>query len=366
MTTSGQARLISADDHIDLHTLPADLWQTRLPKALRDRAPRVVETEKGPWWEIEGRLLMPHGRKESELIAAEGFGFRPSRPEERIRDLDADGVHTHVIFAPSTTALQIRDAALRNACLSAYNDWAAEFNRYDPDRLIALPDIGAGDPEAAAKELERCIAAGHRSASLSGASGAIAKGIEPVYGPSWLRFWDIASEAKLPINVHLGGGLHTIEPAAGSWTYAAMAAVIPMQLDEILAGMIFSGILEERPDVSFIMAETGLGWIPYVIERMDEELDKYGDRMHDHRIAMKPSEIFRRQVLVTYQDEAFGVECIPRIGIENVMWASDYPHGDTTWPHSREKIAASPLASLGEEALRKVTCENAARIYGIE
>jgi predicted TIM-barrel fold metal-dependent hydrolase len=145
-----------------------------------------------------------------------------------------------------------------------------------------------------------------------------------------------------------------------------MAAIVPMQLDELLVGMIFSGILEQRPEIPFILAETGLGWLPFVLERMDYELDRYSDKMHDHKIGMLPSEIFRRQVLVTYQDERFGVECIPRIGIDSVMWASDYPHGDTTWPESRKIIHASPLTALGPEAVRKVTYENAARIYGIE
>jgi predicted TIM-barrel fold metal-dependent hydrolase len=80
---------------------------------------------------------------------------------------------------------------------------------------------------------------------------------------------------------------------------------------------------------------------------------------------MLPSEIFARQVFVTYEDEKLGVELIPHIGIRNVMWASDYPHGDSTWPHSRRAIANSPLAALGPEAVRRITCENAAQIYGL-
>jgi len=366
MALNEATRLISADDHIDIHTLPGDLWEDRLPKRFRDRGPRVVETDDGPYWQSEGRAVSPYGRKDTGMLSADRFGFRPSQPEERIKDLDADGVYAHIIYGPTTTALQIQDSELKRACLQAYNDWAGEFNGYDRNRLIALPDIAANDPELATAELERCIAAGHRGASLSGTTGAITKGVEPIYAQSWLRFWDIASEANLPIHVHLGGGLHTLQPAPGSWTFAAMAAIVPMQLDEILVGMIFSGILEQRPQVPFILAETGLGWFPFVLERMDYEFHKYGKNMHDHKIEMLPSEIFRRQVRVTYQDEQFGVECIPRIGVESVMWASDYPHGDTTWPESRKIIDASPLSTLGDEAFRKITHDNAALIYGIE
>jgi predicted TIM-barrel fold metal-dependent hydrolase len=359
-------KLISADDHMDLYVLPRDLWETRLPKALRERGPRVVETEDGEWWQAEGKTFTPYGRKSAGLLSAGDFGFRPSQPEERLKDMDRDGVYAHVIYSPTTTALRIDDGELKNACLRAYNDWAAEFNRYDRNRLIALPDIPSQDPVAAAKELERCIELGHRGAIISGTADARVRGVDPIFEPSWTRFWDIAEESVMPIHVHLGGGLHSLEARQHSWRFPAMVAVVPMQLDEILVGMLFSGVLEKRPNVRFVLGEAGLGWIPYVLERCEHELDKFGDKCQDFRPQMRPTEIFRRQCLVTYEDEEFGVECLPRIGFDSVMWASDYPHGDSTWPESRKAIAESPLMSLGEEAVRKITYENAARVYGIE
>ncbi|HSV05458.1 MAG TPA: amidohydrolase family protein, partial [Candidatus Binatus sp.] len=96
----------------------------------------------------------------------------------------------------------------------------------------------------------------------------------------------------------------------------------------------------------------------------DHELHKYGSKIKDHKLRMLPSEIFAHQVFTTYEDEKLGVELIPRIGADNVMWASDYPHGDSTWPHSRKALTESPLALHGPAVLRKVTCENAARVYG--
>ena len=90
------------------------------------------------------------------------------------------------------------------------------------------------------------------------------------------------------------------------------------------------------------------------------------DATKDYRLDMLPSEIFARQVYVTYEDEKIGVQLIPHIGVDNVMWASDYPHGDSTWPHSRKALAGSSLAQHGPEVLRKVTCDNAARVYGFQ
>lgn len=352
--------LISADDHLDIHAMPPDVWSSRLPKAWRDQGPRVEETEEGAWWFCEGRRISPSGRKEKGYISANDHGFRPGMPRTRLEDMDRDGVHATVVYGPTCTQLRITDAALYEQVAMVYNDWAAEFQREDPDRLILLADLPSHDPEAARRELVRSAKLGHRGAIVSSTVG---RG-QPLFDEVWERFWDTAEEIAIPIHVHLAGGLHSLAMKLGSWRMPAAVAVVPMQLDETLAGLIFSGALEKRPNVKFVMGEAGLGWIPYVIERLDHELDKYGSKILDHRIEMRPSEIFARQVFTTYEDETLGVELIPRIGADNVMWASDYPHGDSTWPHSRKALAESPLAQHGPEILRKVTCDNVARVYG--
>jgi len=360
MSLSPDQRLVSADDHMDIHVLPPELWQERLPAALRERGPKVVDTDDGPHWVIDGQQVSPSGRKAAGFIRSEDHGFRPGRPEQRLEDMDRDGVFAHVIYSPTTTQMRVEEPELRAACMRAYNDWAAEFNAADPNRLLALADIPSHDAKAAADELERAAKLGHRGAIVHQFQGA-----DPIFEPSWGRFWDVAEEHGLPISVHLGPGTHSLKPQLGSWRFPAFVAIVPMQLDEVLAGMIFSGLLEQRPNVKLVLGEAGLGWIPYVIERLDHEHHKYYDKTQDHRLSMLPSEIFARQVYVTYEDEKLGVELIPRIGVGNVMWASDYPHGDSTWPHSRQAIADSPVSSLGEDAMRRIVCDNCAEIYGV-
>jgi len=360
MSLPPDQRLISADDHMDIHVLPPDLWQSRLPAALRDKGPRVVETDDGPWWECEGRRVSPSGRKQAGYLQSEQHGFRPGQAETRLEDMDRDGVHAQVIYSPLTTQLRIGDGALRAACLAAYNDWAAEFNALDRDRLLCLAHVPGHDPKAARDELLRCAKLGHRGAIIGQEEGA-----QAIYEESWKPFWDAAEEVAIPIHAHLGPAPKGLQPQLGSWRMPAFVAIVPMQLDELLVGMVFSGMLEQRPNVKFVLGEGGLGWVPYVIERMDHEHEKYFDKVEDHRLQVEPSEIFARQIYVTYEDEDLGVRLIPEIGVDNVMWASDYPHGDSTWPHSRKALAESPLASLGDEVLRKVTCDNAARVYGI-
>jgi predicted TIM-barrel fold metal-dependent hydrolase len=352
--------VMSADDHLDVHAMPPDVWSARLPGEWRDVGPRVQQTDDGPWWFCEGRRISPSGRKEKGYISANDHGFRPGQPRTRLEDMDRDGVRAQVVYGPTCTQLRIADAALYEQVAKVYNDWAAEFQREDPERLILLADLPSHTPEAARQELVRCARLGHRGAIVGSTVG---RG-QPIFDESWEAFWDAAEEIRIPIHVHLAGGLHSLQMKLGSWRMPAAVAVVPMQLDETLAGLLFSGTLEKRPHVKFVMGEAGLGWIPYVIERLDHELDKYGAKITDHKIDMRPSEIFARQVFTTYEDEGLGVELIPRIGVDNVMWASDYPHGDSTWPHSRKALAESPLAHHGPEVLRKVTCENVARVYG--
>jgi predicted TIM-barrel fold metal-dependent hydrolase len=361
MPLAPDQRLVSADDHMDIHVLPPKLWEERLPAALRERGPRVVDTAEGPFWLVEGQKLSPSGRKSAGLINADQHGFRPGQPATRLEDMARDGVHAQVVYSPLTTQLRFTDSELRAACQRAYNDWAAEFNAATRDRIVLLADIPSHDPKAARDEIERVAKLGHRGAIIHQFHGAA----DPVFEDAWHPFWDAVEETRLPISIHLGPGLHSLKMQLGSWRMPAFVAVVPMQLDEVLAGMIFSGILEDRPHVRFVMGEAGLGWIPYVIERLDHEHHKYGAQTKDRKLSSLPSEIFARQVYTTYEDEKLGVELIPRIGIKNVMWASDYPHGDSTWPESRKAIDGSPIWDLGPEAVRRITADNCAELYGI-
>ena len=110
------------------------------------------------------------------------------------------------------------------------------------------------------------------------------------------------------------------------WRTPTSAAIVCMQLDEVVASVIFSGILERHPRLRLVMGESGIGWVPFVLERLEYEYDNYFDAMKDDRPKIRPTELFRRQMYVTFQNEKLGVQLIPHIGVDNVMWASDYPH----------------------------------------
>src|SRR5206468_4091334 len=173
-------------------------------------------------------------------------------------------------------------------------------------------------------------------------------------------FWDAAEATGLPVSFHIGHGTSQVRVAPGSWELAAFSAVGPIQLDEPLAMMIYSGVLERHPRLRLVLAESGIGWLPYFVHRMDAAAEKHVPKARDYRLKARPSEIFRGQVYATFEEEPLGPQRLPLLGPDNFMWASDYPHPDSTFPHSREAIAHA-FQGLDPTFVEKVTATNCAR-----
>jgi len=353
-------RLYSCDDHLDLWNLPRDLWTDRLPAALRERGPRVAEQGSGAWWTCDGSVMGPFRlASDYSAIARAGIeddGSRVSDPQLRLEDMERDGVYASVIYGPNLFGLPIDDPELKAVVLAGYNDWALEFNRHAPDRLCVLPVLPTHTPRAAVAELERVAALGHRGAIISPFEFRCSD-------PDWEPLWSAAEAARLPISFHIGHGTSQVRVAPGSWELAAFAAVGPMQLDEPLAMMVYSGALERHPGLRLVLAESGIGWLPYFVRRMDQTAEKHVAKAQDYKLRAKPSEIFQRQVFATFEEEPLGPSLLPLLGPDNFMWASDYPHPDSTFPHSREAIATA-FAGLDAGFVEKVTATNCARLYG--
>jgi predicted TIM-barrel fold metal-dependent hydrolase len=360
-------RIYSCDDHLDLHAVPPTLWQSRLPRAQAERGPRVVTRDGVPVWVCEDRVLGRSGStrdariKKLSAIGRAGIeddGFRAGDPKLRLEDMDRDHLWVSVIYGPLAIGLPIRDPALQSACYAAWNDWAVqEFNAVAPDRLCVLAFLPGHSPEAASAELERCAGLGHRGAILDVFDADVAD-------PAWDRLWAAGERTGLPISFHIKGGAWSkqLSYKMGKWQSAAFASIMPLQLDEPLATMVFSGALERHPGFKLVLAESGVGWLPYFLTRMDLEWRNLRDKL-DYATEAPPSELFRRQVVATFEEEALGAQLIPLLGADSCMWASDYPHTDSTFPHSLRAIEEA-LGALPEADRRKVTATNCARLYG--
>ena len=215
-----------------------------------------------------------------------------------------------------------------------------------------LPVLPTHAPAAAIAELERVARLGHRGAIISPFEFRAAD-------PEWDPFWAAAADVAACRSASTSATAPRGEGRFQSWEMAAFAAVAPMQLDEPLAMMIFSGALERHPGMRLVLAECGIGWVPYFVARMDQAGAKHIPKATDYQLKAKPSEIFRRQVYATFEEEPFGPQLIPILGPDNFMWASDYPHPDSTFPHSAAAIAEA-FAGLDDALVRKVTADNCA------
>ena len=360
------AAVYSCDDHLDLSAVPPGVWESRLGRAQAERGPRVLQRDGRSVWVCEDRVIGRSGTssasaeiKKLSAIGRAGIeddGFRAGTPDLRLQDLDRDGLAASVIYGPLALGLPIDDPALEEACYGAWNDWAVEeFNAVAPDRLCVLAFLPGHSAEAAAAELERAAGLGHRGAIIDVFSVDIGD-------PAWDRLWAAAEHTGLPISFHIKGGSWSgLSYRLGKWQSAAFATVMPLQFDEALATMVFCGALERHPGCKLVLAESGIGWLPYFLARMDLEWQALRDRIAGS-IDTPPSELFRRQVLATFEEDALGGELIPLLGADSCMWASDYPHTDSTFPDSLRTIEET-LGTLPDADRRKITATNCARLY---
>jgi uncharacterized protein len=331
------------------------------------RGPRVEKRDGRSVWICEDRVIGRSGMsmtseaaKSLSAIGRAGIeddGFRAGTPKLRLEDMDRDGLAASVIYGPLALGFPIEDPGLQDAAYAAWNDWAVEvFNAVATDRLCVLAFLPGHSPEAAAAELERCAGIGHRGAIID--VFAIDLG-----DPGWDRLWATAEQTGLPISFHLKSGSWSgLSYRFGKWQSAAFATVLPLQLDEPLASMVFSGALERHPGLTLVLAESGVGWLPYFLARMDLEWENLRDKI-EGAPKTAPSELFRRQVMATFEEDALGAQLIPLLGADSCMWASDYPHTDSTFPNSRAAIDDT-LGTLTEADRRKITATNCARLYG--
>jgi uncharacterized protein len=375
--------LVSGDNHIDLTYCPPDLWSSQAPAKWKLLVPRVEELEDGLHWFVEGHdkgmwngigpgFMKYQAGMFSHIDAMKAYGFewnnhpgaqaRPTTPELRLADLDRDGLDAEIIYGCLMINDLIADGEHRAWANTVYNDWAADFaKRADPNRLFPLAVLPNNDPLVAAAELRRCARLG-----LKGGDLAFKRMVVPLYHHDWYPLWEAAAECQFPISFHSTGfkGLRAPDTPQMEREYLLEWRLVRsalFQLDgmEVLVSLITSGACEQYPEFRFILGESGVTWIPYVLDRLDTE---YEDRARGLGFSMKPSDYFRRQGYTTYQQDQYIEPIIPLVGEDNIIWGADYPHPDCIWPESRQHLEKN-LGTLPERVRRKITCDNVVKLY---
>jgi predicted TIM-barrel fold metal-dependent hydrolase len=244
--------------------------------------------------------------------------------------------------------------------LRIYNDWLKDFCSHYPDRQIGLACLPYGDIDAAAKEVYRVAKLGLKGLELS-----CSWDMEPMWHPVWEPLWKAVNDVQLPLHFHTFPAVPASVRASLTGELRRKAqftsvAGFQMNLINIIAAIIGAGVLERYPNLRIGLGESGIGWLPYALDRMDFE---YEDRFRD-LMKLKPSEYWRRQCRATFQFDRIGAKLVEDIGVETLMWGSDYPHPDGVWPES-SKYIEEQFAGLSPDVVHRITCENAAKFYGL-
>ncbi len=369
-------KIFSSDSHV---SEPPDLWVKRLDTSLRFRAPRVETLERDG--KMEDFFLYenfpPHpvsvglaaaGKDDKSKFEKAGRGYTDALPGgwdpvARLKDQDIDGVDGEILHTTLGFRLfWMKDAALQRACFSVYNDWLTEFCSYAPDRLIGLPLISLYDIDLACQELRRAAGMGLRGAMvwLSPPEGAPGYN-STVYDP----FWATAQELEMPIVLHeITGGAES-RLIINYWDEHSSLGWLTRhhEIERTLGMLILSGVMERFPKLRFISAENHTDWVPLFLKRLNNAI-RTRPSSFPTRLSMEPTDYFHRQVMVTYMNEPGTVDNRDIIGVENLAFASDYPHNASTWPNS-QVVVERDFNGVADDVRRKMTRDNALRVFGL-
>jgi len=381
-------RVISADSHLEV---AGDRWAARVPEKYRDLAPRRVTLPNGGEAQVMGsethiepRRTFRQGYDQRAGTFEENDGAGP--PDKRLREQDEDGLDAEVLF-PGTNGLTkvlrtgLADDEAYKAMVTAYNDWLAEdYCSVAPDRLIGIGLLPEVDVDSAIAELEHCAEIGLKGVQLDAFPSA-----EVYPTPDDDRFYAACLDMNMPLCAHIG--LHQarggeIKPLFKYPKQMDVAGMKSTGRDPItkfmfhgrppsrdIVRLIFAGVFDRFPSLRMYFAETQTGWLPYWFERMDDAYHRDHPFAHEvwglPKLDRLPSEIVKEHLLFGFTNDGFGVESRHHIGVENMMWESDFPHDISSFPHSREVIDAI-FEGVPADERSKMLAENCVKFFHLD
>ena len=369
----GTSGYVSADGHV---VEPADLWTTRMDKRFRDRAPRVESRPEADYYIIEGLTEFPVGLEgvtieekiQGQVTTPKGRRHAETRPgawdpQPRLVDQERDHLRAEVIY-PGGFGLQffhVQDAEYQREIIRVYNDWISEFCSAAPDRLLGSALLPMRGPvEWAAEEAER----------IAGMKGIrtilIPAEVERSYAHSdYNPMWDALQDIGLPVSTHSGTGtgeaiFAKIERLGTGLGVTDNKVLQPMRA---MADLIWGAVPQRYPQLRFVVVEGGIGWVASLLGFMDHW---WNDHRHwmEPQLDEAPSTYFKRQFWATFEDDRAGILTRELVGVDRLMWGSDYPHTEGTFPYSQEQIMRDFMGVPEAEVYQMVT-SNAAQLYGL-
>ena len=358
--------VISADSHIQE---PPELYSEWLDAKFRDRVPRT-ETRDGK------TFVIVDGKKPRRIDLADARANEDDQDREfrsdptggrdvnrRLGDMARDAVVGEVIYPNSSLSLYLSpDAEYQYAVARAYNDWlmqnfSAHSHQFAPVGIVPVIDI-----PAAVAEVQRVAKLGYRAIKVP---LTVAK--RPYNLPDYEPLWSAIEKTGLVLSLHAFADAEDYYPEDWGEDEGVGGALIFMAMSMArgqypVAELIASGALQRHPEMKFVVVECGAGWLAWLLHVLDEQADKKHMWIRP-RLEMKRSEFFRRQGAITFSDDPIALRCLDLIGAETLLWGSDYPHDEGTFPHSQEVITRT-FSDVGEADKRKIVFDNARRLYG--
>ncbi len=359
--------IISADSHI---TEAPNTYLDYIDAEWRDKAPHIVDGgERGDIYVIDGMkstvsmgLVAAAGKKPEELTL-KGTRFEDLHrggwdPEARMADQDTDGVSAEVIYP--TVGMVVTnhpDFEYKKACFDAYNRWLAEYCGAHPDRLLGCGQTAMRTPEEGVADLHAIKAAGLRGVMMPNVPGQEDYDSE-IYNP----VWEAAIELGLPLSFHI---VPARDPNLRGSRLNGFLSII-RQNQDIIGTMIFGGVFERFPQLRVVCVEADAGWVPHYMYRMDHGYERHRNWMAPGvELSKMPSEYFSEHIYTTFQDDYVAFRSADQMNWRRLLWASDFPHSDSTWPWSQD-VLTEQTEGLNDEQLEGILSGNVAELYGID
>ncbi len=357
--------MVSADGHVQE---PRTFLSDRMPEKYLDRLPGVIVDAKGDQHQKTEGFRQAKLNWVQPLEGHEKLRHYSGRtPEARISDLAIDGCDAEILFPnKGLTIWATPDAQFSHAMCKAYNDWAWEEFAAHNDRLVPMACVAPAAIDETIAEIQRCAGLGFKGLSLP---------CKPVFGSpntddlnynlrEFEPLWDCIDEVDLPITFHVSTGRdpRTARSQGGAVINYTVHSLAPTM--EPLVNICSSGVAERHPNLRFGAIEAGIGWVPWMLEAMDEAYLKHHMWVRP-KLELLPSEYFRRQGFSSFQEDRSGLDLAREHNlVDNFLWANDFPHHEGSWPYSAQAIERM-MGHLDDGERAKILGLNSARIFRI-
>jgi len=375
-------KIIDVDTHISEWP---ELWTDRAPAAYKDRMPRIVGKGKDRKWVIDEDIFIYNTGAASAVMKdgskTRGIEFITTEIPEvhvasydvhaRVKMMDEQGIHAQIAY-PNVLGFSGQNAmktdpALRLMAMQIFNDAMGDMQKDSGQRIFPMPMLPWWDIDESVKELERCLKWGAKGINWN--PDTHSHGLPSIADPHWNKLWEACVANKLPVNFHIGASDESVSwffqgslPGFSNDQQMAMGSVMLFIGNlRVMGNILASRFLEKWPELNIVSVESGAGWIPYLLEALEYMSVEAG-----LTYKTPPSEVFKRQIYAcTFFERANFVETVHQVGVDNIMFETDFPHPACLFPDGLDYMVDA-IAGLTEEERFKIFSGNAARVYNID